>query len=102
MPRRRLRMVAVRTLAFLALHQGVALAQPAPPPGRPGQQAPAAAPAAIPAATPALRRIEVNDPALAPAPPPARTLTSWNEARAIIDQRSVDLVIAVQEVARAE
>ncbi|WP_437581074.1 TolC family protein [Sorangium sp. So ce887] len=99
MPRRRLRMVAVRTLAFLALHQGVALAQPAPPPGRPGQQAPAAA---APAATPTLRRIEVNDPTLAPVPPPARTLTSWNEARAIIDQRSVDLVIAVQEVARAE
>ncbi|WP_437650639.1 TolC family protein [Sorangium sp. So ce362] len=99
MPRRRLRMVAVRTLAFLALHQGVALAQPAPPPGRPGQQAPAAA---APAAAPALRRIEVNDPALAPVPPPARTLTSWNEARAIIDQRSVDLVVAVQEVARAE
>ncbi|HTN92415.1 MAG TPA: TolC family protein, partial [Sorangium sp.] len=82
MPRRRLRMVAVRTLAFLALHQGVALAQPAPPRGQPGQQPqgragqqpPAAAPAAAPApaATPALQRIEVNDPALAPVPPPAR------------------------------
>ncbi|WP_437640968.1 TolC family protein [Sorangium sp. So ce854] len=109
MPRRRLRMVAVRTLAFLALHQGVALAQPAPPPGqpgqpppgRPGQQPPAAGPAAPPA-TPALQRIEVNDPALAPVPPPARTLASWNEARAVIDQRSADLVIAVQEIARAE
>ncbi|WP_438020668.1 TolC family protein [Sorangium sp. So ce315] len=109
MPRRRLRMVAVRTLAFLALHQGIAFAQPAPPPGqpgqpppgRPGQQPPAAAPAA-PAATPSLQRIEVNDPALAPVPPPARTLASWNEARAVIDQRSADLVIAVQEVARAE
>ncbi|WP_438030261.1 TolC family protein [Sorangium sp. So ce233] len=116
MPRPRLCMVALRTLAFLALHQGIALAQPAPPPGqpaqqpqrRPGQQPPAATTAAAPtaatapAATPALQRIEVNDPALAPVPPPARTLTSWNEARAIIDQRSVDLVIAVQEVARAE
>ncbi|WP_434048036.1 MULTISPECIES: TolC family protein [Sorangium] len=113
MPRPRLCMVALRTLAFLALHQGIALAQPAPPPAqqpqrRPGQQPPAAATAAAPTAatapatTPALQRIEVNDPALAPVPPPARTLTSWNEARAIIDQRSVDLVIAVQEVARAE
>ncbi|MGK3994022.1 TolC family protein [Sorangium sp. So ce1024] len=109
MPRRRLRMVAVRTLAFLALHQGIALAQPAPPPGqpgqpppgRPGQQPPAATPAA-PAATPAIQRIEVDDPALAPVPPPARTLASWNEARAVIDQRSADLAIAVQEVARAE
>ncbi|WP_437563738.1 TolC family protein [Sorangium sp. So ce542] len=114
MPRRRLRMVAVLTLASLALHQGVSLAQPAPPParpgqvpqGRPGQQAPAGAaapplaPAGAPAATP--QRIEVNDPALAPVPPAARTLASWNEARAIIEQRSVDLVVAVQEVARAE
>ncbi|WP_437728672.1 TolC family protein [Sorangium sp. So ce861] len=118
MPRRRLRMVAVLTLASLALHQGVALAQPAPAParpgqlpqGRPGQQAPAgaaappAAAAPAPAGTPAVtpQRIEVNDPALAPVPPAARTLASWNEARAIIEQRSVDLVVAVQEVARAE
>ncbi|WP_437616201.1 TolC family protein [Sorangium sp. So ce834] len=118
MPRRRLRMVAVLTLASLALHQGVALAQPAPPParpgqlpqGRPGQQAPAGAAAPPPAAAPAPagapavtpQRIEVNDPALAPVPPAARTLASWNEARAIIEQRSVDLVVAVQEVARAE
>ncbi|WP_437942076.1 TolC family protein [Sorangium sp. So ce341] len=118
MPRRRLRMVAVLTLASLALHQGVALAQPAPPParpgqlpqGRPGQQAPAGAAAPPPAAAPATagtpaatpQRIEVNDPALAPVPPAARTLASWNEARAIIEQRSVDLVVAVQEVARAE
>ncbi|MDC0681857.1 TolC family protein [Sorangium atrum] len=111
---RRLRMVAVSHLAVLALCQGVALAQPAPPQGRPGQQAqarpgqqaPAAAPAAPPmtaappAATP--QRIEVNDPALAPVPPAARTLASWNDARAMIEQRSVDFAIAVQEVARAE
>ncbi|AGP36909.1 hypothetical protein SCE1572_21880 [Sorangium cellulosum So0157-2] len=111
-------MVAVLALAPLALHQGVALAQPAPPParpgqlpqGRPGQQAPAGAAAPPPAAAPATagapaatpQRIEVNDPALAPVPPAARTLASWNEARAIIEQRSVDLVVAVQEVARAE
>lgn len=109
-------MVAVRTLALLVLCQGVALAQPAPPQGRPGQQAqarpgqraPATAPAAAPpapaAAAPAatLQRIEVDDPALAPVPPPARTLASWNDARALIEQRSVDFAIAVQEVARAE
>ncbi|WP_437300671.1 TolC family protein [Sorangium sp. So ce426] len=111
MPHRRLRMVAVSHLAVLALCQGVALAQPAPPQGRPaqqaqqrpGQQAPATAPttaAAAPAAMP--QRIEVNDPALAPVPPPARTLASWNDARAMIEQRSVDFAIAVQEVARAE
>lgn len=110
MPHRRLRMVAVSPLAVLALCQGVALAQPAPPQGRqgqqaqarPGQQAPAAPPtaAAAPAAMP--QRIEVNDPALAPVPPPARTLASWNDARAMIEQRSVDFAIAVQEVARAE
>ncbi|WP_437718576.1 TolC family protein [Sorangium sp. So ce448] len=111
MPHRRLRMVAVSHLAVLALCQGVALAQPAPPQGRPGQQAqqrpgqqaPAAAPATAAAAPPAMpQRIEVNDPALAPVPPPARTLASWNDARGMIEQRSVDFAIAVQEVARAE
>ncbi|AUX42951.1 MFP transporter [Sorangium cellulosum] len=44
----------------------------------------------------------MNDPALAPPPPAPRMLASWQEARAIIDQRSVDLLIAVQEIARAE
>ncbi|WP_437553949.1 TolC family protein [Sorangium sp. So ce367] len=111
MPHRRLRMVAVSHLAVLALCQGVALAQPAPPQGRPGQQAqprpgqqaPAAAPTTAAAAPPAMpQRIEVNDPALAPVPPPARTLASWNDARGMIEQRSVDFAIAVQEVARAE
>jgi outer membrane protein TolC len=104
-------MVAVSHLAVLALCQGVALAQPAPPQGRPGQQAqprpgqqaPAAAPTTAAAAPPAMpQRIEVNDPALAPVPPPARTLASWNDARGMIEQRSVDFAIAVQEVARAE
>ncbi|WP_437767633.1 TolC family protein [Sorangium sp. So ce764] len=115
MPHRRLCMVAVSHLAVLALCQGVALAQPAPPQGRPGQQAqprpgqqaPAAAPATTPptaaaAPAPMPQRIEVNDPALAPVPPPARTLASWNDARGMIEQRSVEFAIAVQEVARAE
>ncbi|WP_437593844.1 TolC family protein [Sorangium sp. So ce1000] len=109
MPHRRLRMVAVRSLAVLALCEGVALAQPTPqgrpgqqPQARPGQQAPTAAPTAAAAPAAAPQRIEVNDPALAPVPPPARTLASWNDARTLIEQRSVDFAIAVQEVARAE
>ncbi|WP_437737834.1 TolC family protein [Sorangium sp. So ce1335] len=103
MPRRRLRMVAVRTLAFLALHQGIALAQPVPPAGRPDQQPQGRPGQPAPAtATTTPPRIEVDDPALAPPPPAPRTLASWREARSIIDQRSADLVIAVQEVARAE
>ncbi|WP_129356667.1 TolC family protein [Sorangium cellulosum] len=88
-------MLAACPLALLALLQGVALAQPAAPQTQPS-------PAQPPPATPAPQRIAVDDPALAPVPPAPRTLASWDEARAIIDQRSADLVIAVHEVARAE
>lgn len=110
-------MVAVRTLAFLALHQGVALAQPAPSAPRPapgqaasgqaaagqataGQATAGQAPAAAPPTAP--KPIEVDDPALAPVPPAQRMLTSWQETRALIEQRSADLVVAEQEIARAE
>ncbi|MFT3763934.1 MAG: TolC family protein [Minicystis sp.] len=87
------------------------LAAAQPPPG--GQKAPpaapagkAAAPAQPPAAGPANQAppaaIAVDDPLLAPVPPPPRVLGSWREALTLISARSVNLANAVQEVSRAE
>jgi len=86
--------VALPALSLL-LMSNLAAAQPSPaPPPRP-------APAAQPA-TPRPQPITVNDPLLAPVPPPPHVLGSWREALNIISARSVDLAIAAQEVHRAE
>ncbi|MBV9947362.1 MAG: TolC family protein, partial [Myxococcales bacterium] len=45
---------------------------------------------------------EVNDPLLAPVPPPRRVLRSWDEAVALLRSRSTDLRIAVDDLRRAE
>jgi outer membrane protein, multidrug efflux system len=44
---------------------------------------------------------KLDDPLLAPVEPAPRQLSSWREAVALINSRSVDLGIAVQEVERA-
>ena len=95
---------------LLALAAPPALAQPAAPAPRaqgtpaPRTQGTPAAPAAgAPAAAPAgPRSIEVSDPALAPLPPPKRSLASWKQALSLLSSRSSELTIAVQEIARAE
>jgi outer membrane protein TolC len=89
-------MVAVRTLAFLAMHPTAALAQ-APPAAPP----PAAAATPAPPAT-AAKPIEVSDAGLAPVPPAPRMLASWKDALTLIDRRSMDLIVAQQEVIRAQ
>lgn len=90
---------ALLALASLALTPATAGAQPPP--------RPAPAPAAIPAqpATPAVSAapaITVNDPLLTAVPPPAKVLATWRDALTIINSRSADLAIAVQEVTRSE
>jgi outer membrane protein, multidrug efflux system len=45
---------------------------------------------------------EVNDPMLAPVPPPSRVLGSWREAVALLRARSTDLKTAVDQVLQAE
>ncbi len=72
--------VAVSLLPSLALAQGdVVVGQPElPPPPK------------------------VDDPMLAPVPPPARVVSSWDQIAAELRGRSADLHVAVQEVARAE
>jgi outer membrane protein TolC len=44
----------------------------------------------------------IDDPMLAPAPPPKRVLTSWSEALAYLRSRSTDLRIALDQVLMAE
>lgn len=45
---------------------------------------------------------DVNDPMLAPMPPAARSISTWDEARALVRARSTDLRIAQLEIDRAE
>jgi outer membrane protein TolC len=74
----------------LLLCQGAASAQTAPPPS------PHPAPLAFPPPP------VVDDPMLAPAPPPKRVLSSWSEAISYVRSRSTDLRIAVDQVLMAE
>jgi outer membrane protein TolC len=79
-----------------------ALAQsppPAPPVGEP-EGPPAGSPTAAPVTVPPPP--EVNDPMLAPVPPPPRVLASWREAVALLRARSTDLRTAVDQVLQAE
>ncbi len=63
----------------------------------------AAQPPPAPAATLSLPPPpNVDDPMLAPVPPPKRVLSSWAEAVAYLRARSTDLRIAVDEVVQAE
>ena len=85
--------LAIHALAALALVSASVGAQPAPP--APPPPAVADPPAQAPTIT-------VNDPLLAPVPPPVKVIASWKEALSIIHARSVDLAIATQDVQRSE
>jgi outer membrane protein, multidrug efflux system len=50
----------------------------------------------------ALAQAPAGDPLLAPLPPAARQLASWEEAVALFERRSSDLRVAAAEVARAQ
>jgi outer membrane protein TolC len=63
-------------------------------------QPPAAPPPA--AQAPAPPPIEIIDPMLAPMTPAPKVVTNWKQALGMIQTRSTDLAIAVQEVERAE
>jgi outer membrane protein TolC len=82
----------------------------APKPGAPGAPKPGAPPVAgaptpppdaPPAFPPPLPQVDVTDPGLGPVPQAHRMLAGWREALQLIAARSVDLVIAQQEVERA-
>jgi outer membrane protein TolC len=82
---------------------------PAPKPAQPVTMGPQAAPnpappaaAQQPATTAAPAPIDVNDPMLAPLPAPPKMLTSWKDALGLIQLRSIDLQLAMQDVERAE
>lgn len=54
-----------------------------------------------PTLPPPVPSIEVADPLLAPVPPPAHRIAGWREALTLIQARSPDLQVALQEVERA-
>jgi outer membrane protein TolC len=113
---RKAALVLALTLSpMLAFAQGRPVPGTLPPPGRPGVPgapsglatapipeggpaagSPAAAPVVIPTAP------EVKDPMLAPVPPPARVLASWQEAIALLRGRSTDLKTSLDQVLQAE
>jgi multidrug efflux system outer membrane protein len=62
----------------------------------PAAGAPSAAPVTVPPPP------SVDDPMLAPAPTPARVLSSWREAVAFLRARSTDLRVAMDQVLQAE
>lgn len=76
---------------LLVLAPSAAFAQ-----GQPLTPLPAAQPIEIPPPP------QTNDPMLAPVPPAAQTIASWDDALGYIRSRSVDLQIAYLEVKRAE
>lgn len=57
-------------------------------------------PKSVPLSLPSMP--EMNDPMLAPPPPPKRVLTSWEEGLSYLRARSTDLKIALDQVLQAE
>ncbi|AKT40413.1 TolC family protein [Chondromyces crocatus] len=49
-----------------------------------------------------LRPLNIDDPDLKSVPPATRVLSNWRDAVTLVEARSPDLVIAIQEIARAE
>jgi outer membrane protein TolC len=117
----RRRSFSLRTLPFpslllsLLLFSSPATAQPLPAAQPPvGPPPPAGAlpapgpPPPTPRATPAPDRapppkpIDVSDPLLAPVPPAPHILTGWRDVLALLSTRSVDLIVARQEIEKAE
>ncbi|HZU83683.1 MAG TPA: TolC family protein [Polyangiaceae bacterium] len=87
----------MRKASLFALVQTLATLQAAAP-ARAAQQPPP--PAQDPLTVPPLPQID--DPMLAPVPPPARLLGSWQEAIGYLRARSTDLRIALDQVLQAE
>lgn len=89
-------LVGAALFAALALAGRSSDAQPAP------AQTPETPPPAAEGAPPKPAALDVQDPDLAPIPPAARTLASWQEAMDLVLARSPDLRVAEGEVRRAE
>src|SRR5215472_19045938 len=97
-------------LVLTLLSPSLALAQPVPqtqpPPGggpatptmRPGDQPAGAAEAPVAIPPPP----SVNDPMLAPVPPAARSISTWEQALALLRSRSTDLRTSYDQVLQAE
>src|SRR5580658_8315103 len=82
-------------LVALLVLPGFAQAQPNAQPPHADAGAPSGAPALPPPPV-------VDDPMLAPVPPPKRVLASWSQAVEYLRNRSTDLKIALDQVLQAE
>jgi outer membrane protein TolC len=85
--------LAATLLARLAVAQAPPPATPSPP------AAPADSGAPLPDEPP---KLKVDDPMLAPMPPPQHVITSWEDAARMLRQRSTDLRSSYDDILRAE
>jgi outer membrane protein TolC len=98
----RSRAAGLGTLAATLFVSGVAVAQA--PPGSasattPAPSASALGTAPLPDEPP---KLKVDDPMLAPMPPPLHVITSWEDATKMLRQRSTDLRSSYDDIRRAE
>jgi multidrug efflux system outer membrane protein len=93
------RSAGLETFTIGLLASGLALAQAPPPPAPAPSPAPITSGAPLPDEPPKLR---VDDPMLAPMPPPKHVITSWEDAARMMRQRSTDLQSSYADIRRAE
>ncbi len=95
-----MRKVALYGLLILAV-PGAGLAEGASGPGTPATESPnGSVPAYDPSMLPPPPK--ADDPMLAPVPPPKRVISSWAEAKQLLDMRSTNLRTALDQVLQAE
>jgi outer membrane protein, multidrug efflux system len=95
-----MRKVALYGLLILAVPRA-GLAEGASGPGTPATESPnGSVPAYDPSMLPPPPK--ADDPMLAPVPPPKRVISSWAEAKQLLDMRSTNLRTALDQVLQAE
>src|SRR3954470_15337513 len=93
------RSAGLGTLAITLFTSGLALAQAPPSQAATPSPAPSTSGAPLPDEPP---KLKVDDPMLAPMPPPKHVITSWEDAARMMRQRSTDLQSSYADIRRAE
>jgi multidrug efflux system outer membrane protein len=93
------RSAGLGTLAITLFTSGLALAQAPPSQAATPSPAPSTSGAPLPDEPP---KLSVDDPMLAPMPPPKHVITSWEDAARMMRQRSTDLQSSYADIRRAE
>lgn len=99
-------LVTLGAFTSVLLVSGLSVAQTPAPAAAPASSAPAVTPnapaATAPGATDSPPPVVVDDPMLAPMPPPKHVITTWEDAARLLRARSTDLRRAHDDILRAE